>query len=155
MCLCVFYYAVPTPDVALSIPSGPLYEGTSQTLTCTITLLSSVDTDVNISVLWQPDLYNEIRVSMMSYSGQRSPFTFTLTFNPLVMSDGGPYSCRATATLSSPYITSSSHKASISKILTINGIYMYMQYSLTLGVHAKRGLQYLLCVSVYICLLPL
>ena len=147
MCFCVFYDAVPTPDVALSIPSGPLYEGTSQTLTCTITLLSPVDTDVIINILWQPDLYNE-RVSTVSPSSQRSPFTFTLTFNPLVMSDGGPYSCRATATSSYPYINSSSEKRSIRKILTING--MYMQYSSTLGVQAQRGLQYLVCVSVYL-----
>ena len=44
---------VPTPSVSLSVSSGPLYEGTSQTLTCTVTLPEPVDTDVTVGVVWR------------------------------------------------------------------------------------------------------
>ena len=44
--LCAYIPAVPAPNVTLAVLSGPLYEGTSQSLTCTATLPLLVDTDV-------------------------------------------------------------------------------------------------------------
>ena len=83
------------PNVTLTAPSAPFYEGTSQTLTCTATLHLPVNSDVTISLHWMPAT-NSDRVTIFSLSIERSPFISTLTLNPLVMSDTGLYSCEAT-----------------------------------------------------------
>ena len=95
---------VPTPTVDLSVPSGLLYEGTSQTLTCTVTLPDTVDTDVNVTVKWTHNgTMTDVMIS--DVSSMRSPFISTLTLSPLSMTDAGQYSCVATADSSSHYIT--------------------------------------------------
>ena len=97
---------VPTPSVSLSVPSGPLYEGTSQTLTCTVTLPEAVDTDVTVGVVWRftdTQIVNSIRIQISPVSSTRSPFTSTLTLSPLSMSDAGQFSCEATADSASQY----------------------------------------------------
>ena len=108
---------VPTPTLALSVPSGPLYEGASLTLTCNITLPDTVDSeDVTVDVQWtQID---------SAVSSMRSPFISTLTVSPLIMSDSGEYYCRATATSSSQYITDSSQGHSSLVHLTVTGTYV-------------------------------
>ena len=61
---------VPTPSVSLSVPSGPLYEGTSQTLTCTVTLPEPVDTDVTVGVVWRftnTQVVNSTRISCVQH----------------------------------------------------------------------------------------
>ena len=119
---------VPTPTSTLSIPSGTLYEGTLQTMTCTITLPDTVDTDVTVIVDWVLDSTNTIitttsdRVMVSPASGVMSPFISTLTFNPLIMNDAGQYSCHATANSSSQYITTSSPGSSSVKTITVTGI---------------------------------
>ena len=115
-CLCVFYNTVPTPNVTLSIPSGPLYEGTSQTLNCSATLPSSVDTDVTVTIEWTP------RETFPTIELASPPFYSLHNFNPLTISDTGQYTCRAKADSSSPYITESSHGLSQSRTLIITGI---------------------------------
>ena len=61
-------------------------------------------------------------VEISDVSGVRSPFSSTLTFTPLNMSDVGQYSCGATAASASPYITTSTEGRSIQNIPTVNGI---------------------------------
>ena len=89
-CECVCVHAVPTPAVTLSVPSGPLYEGTSQTLNCTVTLPDTVDTDVTVAVQWTPDTTSD-RVMISAVSSMRSPFISTLTLSPLSMTDATQY----------------------------------------------------------------
>ena len=97
---------MPTPTLDLSVPSDPLYEGTSQTLNCTVTLPDTVDTDVNVTVQWtHNDTMTDVMISDV-YS-MRSPFISTLTLSPLSMTDAGQYSCVATADSSSQYISTS------------------------------------------------
>ena len=112
--------AVPTPTLDLSIPSDPLYEGTSRTLTCTVTLPDTVDTDVTVDVQWT-SVASSDRVMISPVTSMRSPFISTLTLSPLSMSDAGQYSCVATADSSSQYITASSQGQSSMETLTVAG----------------------------------
>ena len=86
---------ITVPNMTLTAPSGPFYEGTSQTLTCTATLHLPVNSDIVVSIHWT-SATNSDRVTISSLSSQRSPFISTLTLSPLVMSDTGLYSCEAT-----------------------------------------------------------
>ena len=117
-------HTVPTPAASLGVPSGPLYEGTSQTLTCSVTLPGTVDTDVTVTVDWTLDstpITSSDRVVVSPVSSVRSPFMSTLRLSPLIMTDAGQYSCQATATSSSPYITDSSQGHSTVETLTVTG----------------------------------
>ena len=137
---------MPTPTVALSVPSGPLYEGTSPTLTCNITLPDTVDTeDVTVDVQWTP-VDSSDRVMTSAVSSTRSPFISTLTLSPLSMSDSGQYSCEATATSSSQYITDSSQGHSSLEPLNVTGMYVCT---------SSTVLEMMVCVvlSIQLCLL--
>ena len=120
---------VPTPTLSLDVPSSPLYEGTYLTLTCSVTLPETVDSeDVTVDVQWTPiDSSGHIMISAVS--SMRSPFISTLIFSPLNMSDSGQYSCRATTTSPSQYITDSSqeHRSQVS--VTVTGMYVSMSMS--------------------------
>ena len=111
-------HAVPTPTLDLSIRGGPLYEGTSHTLTCTVTLPDTVDTNVTVDVQWTPVASSD-RVMTSPVTSMRSPFISTLTLSPLSMSDAGQYSCEATADSSSQYITASSQNQSQEEMLVV------------------------------------
>ena len=115
MCLS---HTVPTPTLDLSVPSGTLYEGTSHTLTCSVTLPDTVDTDVTVDVQWTPVASSD-RVTISPVTSMRSPFISTLTLSPLSMSDAGQYSCEATADSSSQYITASSQGQSSMEMVTV------------------------------------
>ena len=117
-------HTVPTPAASLGVPSGPLYEGTSQTLSCSATLPGTVDTDVTVAVDWTLDsipITSSERLMVSPVSGVRSPFMSTLRLSPLIMTDAGQYSCQATATSSSPYITDSDKGHSSEETLTVTG----------------------------------
>ena len=113
-----FTIIVPTPNVTLSIPSGPLYEGTAQTLNCSATLPPSVDTDISVTIDWLSEGIVTFPVAQLQYH----PFYSTLHFSPLTRSNTGPYSCRAKPRSLSPYITASSHGLSENRTLQIIGI---------------------------------
>ena len=118
-------HTVPTPNASVSVPSGPLYEGTSHTLTCSVTLHSTVDTDVTVTVDWTLDstpITSSDHVVVSPVSGVRSSFMSTLRLSPLIMTDAGQYSCQATATSSSPYITGSGQGLSSEETLTVTGM---------------------------------
>ena len=107
----------------MSVPTGPLYEGTSQTLNCTATLSPSVDTDITVSVQWTaPDISSSDRINISHPSNTESPFISTLTLSPLTRDDAGNYGCQVTATSSSPYITESSPGESEPQSLTVTGV---------------------------------
>ena len=114
--------SVPAPDVTLSVPSGSLYEGTTHTLICTVTLPSSVDTDVNVTIDWTSHIISsDSRVTILPPSSLRSPFISTLTIRPLSRSDVGQYSCTATADSASQYIRQSPQGHSQTETLNIAG----------------------------------
>ena len=111
--------------MSLSVPSGPLYEGTSQTLTCTVTLPEAVDTDVTVGVVWRftdTPVVPSARVEISPVSSIISPFTSTLTLSPLSMYDAGQFSCEATADSVSQFITASSLRQSQDRMVTVEGM---------------------------------
>ena len=111
--------------MSLSVPSGPLYEGTSQTLSCTVTLPEAVDTDVIVGVVWRltnTPVVPSARVEISPVSSTRSPFTSTLIFSPLSMSDAGQFSCEATADSLFQFITASSLGQSQDRMVTVEGM---------------------------------
>ena len=111
--------------MSLSVPSGPLYEGTSQTLTCTVTLPEPVDIDVTVGVVWMlnnTQVVPSARINISPVSSTRSPFTSTLTLSLLSMSDAGQFSGEATADSSSQHITASSLGESQDVPVTVEGM---------------------------------
>ena len=98
--------AVSTPDVAVTVPSGPLFAGriAPLTLTCTISINSATDTEVSISdtdVTWlrgsTPLSNGDDRVTISSVTGSRPSFTSTLMLSPLSTVDNTTFTCQATA----------------------------------------------------------
>ena len=112
---------MPVPTVDIIVPSGPVYEGTSQTLTCNVTLPPSVDTDVNLTVNWRPEPLSTDRATVHQPSTMTSSFISTLVVSPVGMNESGRYSCEATASSSSEHITPSSSGNSSQQNLTVTG----------------------------------
>ena len=75
--------------------TAPLYAGTGLTLTCTVSLDSSVDTNVSVSVTWTgPRPIPGERHSVMEASGSGGTYTGSLTISPLAEGqDDGQYTC--------------------------------------------------------------
>ena len=137
-----FTLPVPTPSVSMSIPSGPLYEGTSQILTCTVTLPDVVDTDVTVGVVWRftdTPVVTSARVQISPVSSTRSPFTSTLILSPLSMSDAGQFSCEATADSLSQFITTSSLGKSQDRAVTVQGMLYSPRYIQTSSIALMRS----------------
>ena len=111
---------VPAPEVSLSVPSGPLYQGTSLTLSCNATLPPSVDTNVNVANQWTPNTTDD-RVTITPASSLQSPFISTLTINPLATTDTGNFYCVASADSPSEYITSSGKGEPDQNTVTVTG----------------------------------
>ena len=93
----------------------------------TVTLPDTVDNDVNVTIEWMLDTTTIIttntsdRVIISPVSSMRTPFISTMTFNPLIMTDVGQYSCQATADSSSQYISASQGISSMETII-VTGI---------------------------------
>ena len=93
---------VPPPLVSISLnPSGPLYSGTTLTISCIVTLDSSVDNDETVSTHWSgldhivpPERYSVTPAMRGSDGG----YTGTLTISPLAEGDDGTLSCTGTVT---------------------------------------------------------
>ena len=102
----LFPHAVSTPDVAITVPPGPLFAGriAPLILTCTISINNATDTEVSISdtdVTWlresTPLSNSDSRVTISSVTGSRPSFTSTLMLSPLSTVDNTTFTCRATA----------------------------------------------------------
>ena len=98
-CARLFPFTVPQPNVAISTNhTPPLYADTGLTFTCTVSLDSSVDTDVSVSVTWTgPRTISGERYSVMEASGSGGTYTGSLTISPLAEGpDDGQYTCSMT-----------------------------------------------------------
>jgi len=87
------------PTVTISANrTAPLYAGTGLTLTCTVSLDSSVDSDVSVSVTWTgPRTIPGERYSVMKASGSGGTYTGSLTISPLAEGqDDLQYTCSVT-----------------------------------------------------------
>ena len=80
--------------------SAPLFAGTGLTISCTVTLDSSVDNDETVSTHWSgldhipPERYS-VTPAMRGSDGS---YTGTLTISPLAEGDDGTLSCTGTVT---------------------------------------------------------
>ena len=91
--------SVPQPGVAVTVNNtGTLYAGTGLTLTCTVTLDSSVDNSEHVSIDWSRMPEERSTVSpVMRVSG--SSYTGSLTISPLAdQDDDGTHTCTVTVT---------------------------------------------------------
>ena len=82
--------SVPDPDVVINIsPTGPLYAGTSLTLTCTITLDPTVNNNEYINIEWSGhQSISEDRYTVSDIMrGSGSNYTATLIISPLAVQD--------------------------------------------------------------------
>ena len=93
---------VPPPAVSVSLNrSGTLFAGTDLTLTCTVTVDSSVNNDEAVSTHWSgldhivpPERYS-VTPAM---GGSDGSYTGTLTISPLAEGDDGTLSCTGNVT---------------------------------------------------------
>ena len=111
--------AVPQPSVDInSDRAGILYAGTSLTLTCTVSLDSSVDTPADINIVWSgPRAIPGEWYTVTGVSGSQSPYSGSLSITPLEEGrDDGEYSCTVTVGGGSYIIPANS---SISTIVNI------------------------------------
>lgn len=120
------FLSVPSPDVEVIVPhQEPYLAGMFAELRCSISLDDSVDTQVDIVVLWLKDgveLNETVRVRVLpTRLIGSSLYHSLLQFSTLSSSsDGGDYTCTTTVfpTESRDYITNGTGTASLSFTLT-------------------------------------
>ena len=112
------YFNSVSPPSIISIvadpPTGPIYESTSYSLTCTATVNTTVvNTPVTASVVWTDPsgnviLTNEARRQVIPPTG--NSLVSMLLFQPIdtgLNNDGGTYTCQMTINSGNSLITSS------------------------------------------------
>ena len=92
--------SVPQPGVAVTVNNtGTLYSGTGLTLTCTVTLDSSVDNSEHFGIDWSRMAEERSTVSPVMRVSDSSSYTGSLTISPLAdQDDDGTYTCSGTVT---------------------------------------------------------
>ncbi len=89
-----------------SDPDTTLYTDETVTLTCSVLLSASVDTAVDVSVVWSGPRGDTM--SMAERATESVPYQSNLTLSSLTTSDTGLYNCTATADpRDSPFVTTS------------------------------------------------
>ena len=73
--------------------TGTLYAGTGLTLTCTVTLDSSVDNSESVRIAWSGIPEERSTVSPVMRVSDSSSYTGSLTISPLADQDDGRYTC--------------------------------------------------------------
>ena len=113
--------SVPQPGVAVTVNNtGTVYAGTGLTLTCTVTLDSSVDNSESVSIDWSrmPEERSTVSPVMRVYDS--SSYTGSLTISPLAdQDDDDTYTCTGTVT------GGTTATASDNITITVMGIYIY------------------------------
>ncbi len=86
--------------MSVGVPPGPLYTGTSLTLTCNIALNIAVNSRVDVNVIWSGPggmlPVNNNRVTVSDTMGSNTSYQSILTISPLATVDGGSYTCEVT-----------------------------------------------------------
>ena len=97
MCI-TFSLSVPiNATISRMPPADVLSAGINLTLICTIQLNTAVDTDVMLNTSWTgPAVFaSNSRISITDLNESVTPYTTTLLFSPLNITDNGSYTCRA------------------------------------------------------------
>ena len=110
----LFLISVPSLSVAVEDDGGsPIYAGSVLTLTCEISLVGSVPSslrvDVTVMTTWLGASGNMLstggRITVNPAVGSGTFYTSTVVFNTVRTNNAGTYTCQATATHSSTFIT--------------------------------------------------
>ena len=117
--VCVLSWLVGPPSLSTSRePSGILFVNQSVTLTCTATLLGSVDTSATVVVTWTGPRGVLPTITMAT----QETCTNTATVNALETTDSGSYTCSAIAKpddVSSTFVTASTNTTSVLNIVVV------------------------------------
>ena len=89
--------AVPPPDVQVSLRSGLLYVGTSLTLSCTVTIDSSVNNNESVTIEWIGTQGGRVSLDNTSRASENT-YERNLKISPLSMVDSGAFTCTGTIT---------------------------------------------------------
>ena len=85
------------------------------TLTCTVVLDSSVDVSVAVNTVWTgPDNFN--RNIIAQQMGSTTTYTSTVMVSSFGRAQSGDYTCRATVSSASPFITGNPSMSGTSRI---------------------------------------
>ena len=103
-------------------------------LTCTVTLSQTIDSDVNVAILWYgPDsdvmLINSSRLEILDINSSNGTYISRVTISSYTPSlDNGEYFCNGSVIPLTPYITGNS--AVNSRTVRLSGRFVYVQSDL-------------------------
>ena len=140
----MYIFIVPTPTVSItSNPTGIITVGSSVTLTCTVESSPSVDVPVTVNTVWTgPDNFN--RNIMAQRMGSTTTYASTVMVSSFGRDQSGDYTCTATVSSASPYITGSMSSSSTARVT----VGMYIQL-INIAMHVsnkERVLQVSICL---------
>ena len=119
---------VPTPSITASSSTDALYAGTSLSLTCDYsTLSSSVNTSAQTAVVWMVG-----GATVDTSPGRISATGDTLSFSPLATSDTGSYTCQLNVTAQQTHVTvQASEQSAVMEITVQSNVIVLYDHSLT------------------------
>ena len=107
-------YIVPAPT-SVSVTSDQANPLAVRPLTCTVVLSASVDVPVTVNTVWTgPDNFN--RNIMAQRMGSTTTYTSTVMVSSFGRDQSGVYTCTATVSSASPFITGNPSLSGTSRI---------------------------------------
>ena len=92
-----------------------MYQGTQLVITCTVTVVSAVDTGFRVNLEWSsapPEAMNGTYVNVTDISGSEYEDSSTVTISPVDTTDSATYTCTASvAAADSDSVTSSTESS--------------------------------------------
>ncbi len=150
LCTCFFPVAIDSVEITSDLDRS-LYTDENVTLTCSVLLSASVDTAVDVSVVWSGPRGDTM--SIAERVTESEPYQSTLTLSSLTTSDSGDYTCTATADpCDSPFVTAHRGSAAVNVAVgRFNDCYVSVtEYNILkcfLNCFINRGVHHLHCLS--------
>ena len=89
-------------------PDGTIFTGSSLTLTCSIELSEAVNITVTVNTVWSgPSGTQFTTTTSVATRMTATTYTSTVTISSVETSDSGEYTCTATVSSTSPFLTDS------------------------------------------------
>ena len=119
----------PTASTVTASPDGTIFTGSSLTLTCSIELSEAVDIAVTVNTVWSgPPGTQLTTTTSVATMMTATTYTSTATISSVETSDSGEYTCTATVSSTSPFLTDGEGTSGM--------------YNVTVGMYGR----FLLCV---------
>ena len=113
-------YLVPPPTAVTvtASPEGTIFTGSSLTLTCSIELSEAVNIAVTVNTVWNgPPGTQFTTTTSVATRMTATTYTSTATISSVETSDSGEYTCTATVSSTSPFLTDSELMLSSTNII--------------------------------------